>query len=857
MDTSQESGTPAEYYTTTGASSAQYYGATGGDVGQYISAAAAAGTAEAENSMYGQFIENREDQFGSNGRQTAYTASEQRTLHMRAVTQHSSEEAAAVTSEVLCRTPYYSLEEAERLEQTMADPHTLAHGQMRLMEEPDDSSMFVDSSMNYTDYFPRQLSHFRRVEYDIQGFGMNSSDSTSAMMQSSSWTARNQPDLAASGTPRVPSRQALPSRGEVAGSRFYLPTDNAMDPTASDGSQLRLSSSPVPERPTAFGYWWGSHVRFLSNLRRAVPRLSVEAATAANRAAVQAETMRTPGPKPPTGLRNVHPQSHGDLEIQETQDVASVDDHRETGRLPPPGYDQVGQQNGSNGQGGYGQGNHLNSISGPGIHEDCSSHTGHIANQPQTNTRGYGSAAYNQEGEMQGYSSYTEMLENTQSPSRDHTRHVESGHVHAHAREESRMQLPSIHQVTTQLSQQDATRRGLGADREQSTAYRLSGHQFSSSQDLSAVPPSMRVEFNPLVTYEDGDFAQIRTHQAPEANSVSSAQVTASEFPAARFYERTAATTYDRLSQQQQLAQMRARLELLPRGDVNPRAIGPLPLPVSVPIDARRAAVAAEPGLRDYHTVLREIDDRALQIEARRTMNIQEEMAQGRSRNPPMEARNASTWDHFADEAFYDGFTITAARLSNNVQRQPVIARPIPIRPSVMRNTGNTIARNASIGRGQVASAVATRRNRRTISPPVDNSLTRWRWDAARRLITMQNEGTRSGYPPPGVGVIGSGRRARASASGGAGSESTAALGSGLGSRSGSGFNATSSLPSGMSPGPGSDVTSSLGSGVGPGPGSVSTSSLGSGLVFGSGSGTSSGSSSVSGSGSASDDQPE
>ncbi|CAK7226672.1 hypothetical protein SBRCBS47491_006309 [Sporothrix bragantina] len=310
------------------------------------------------------------------------------------------------------------------------------------------------------------------------------------------------------------------------------------------------------------------------------------------------------------------------------------------------------------------------------------------------------------------------------------------------------------------------------------------------AQDLSAVPPSMRVSFNTLTAYEHGDFAQMRAQEHwPAATAATTmtttatatsaqTQVQTSEFPAARYYERP-------------LAFSRPDQVMMPEfqvpGHMQQHMYLPMPLrnsqqtsqqtsqhiqhhlpcyvphqaPLQIPqisqaYDPNRIDVSphrdnrdttsnlvrqplsfAEPGLRDYNTVIQEMEtrDRArrgvvqvqdpgyagyLQAVARLQAaedhrNNQRTIASQsleRQRVQVHSARDDGIPD-FGGEDFYDGYTASATTLPTARQLAVTQTRS-NITPSIPPGFENHFNQRVATPQGQAVSDEVSQRDTQT-----------------------------------------------------------------------------------------------------------------------------------------------
>lgn len=101
-----------------------------------------------------------------------------------------------------------------------------------------------------------------------------------------------------------------------------------------------------------------------------------------------------------------------------------------------------------------------------------------------------------------------------------------------HARENGQIRLPSPRPPTSVVRHPVPQYDHPPVNRGPLTAY-----YDRARQDLSVVPPSMRVS---LATFEDGDFTRMRQEEQATAATPQMSPFATNDFPAARFYEHTA-----------------------------------------------------------------------------------------------------------------------------------------------------------------------------------------------------------------------------------------------------------------------------------------------------------------------------
>ncbi|CAK7245354.1 MAG: hypothetical protein STHCBS139747_006934 [Sporothrix thermara] len=351
----------------------------------------------------------------------------------------------------------------------------------------------------------------------------------------------------------------------------------------------------------------------------------------------------------------------------------------------------------------------------------------------------------------------------------------------------------------------------------------------SGGQDLSAVPPSMRVTFNPLVTYEHGDFAQMRSRENWAATGASSTQVQTSDFPAARFYECPAAVSRpdhavpDFQVPQQMPAQMQPPVlqhSLQHSSQQLPYHVPHQPsrqIPQTYQADsmvisprrdrnmpsdsAQRLQSPAEPGLRDYATVIHEIEMRDL---ARRSMlngytaqylsvaqdlpvEINQQVINQQVINQQVISQQAinsqplhrnqqcvevrggrdESLSQFGEEDFYDGYSESATRLP--VNRELATTRSLNTETSAaIRKTESTFDQITTVSQGTGVSTGVIPRDVRTtgMTAGSSNALVSRQQEAILQVQGNRNDSTVIGSHIASSNVSSSNVNRRTSAAG-------------------------------------------------------------------------------------------
>ncbi|CAK7562893.1 MAG: hypothetical protein SEPTF4163_000749 [Sporothrix epigloea] len=238
-----------------------------------------------------------------------------------------------------------------------------------------------------------------------------------------------------------------------------------------------------------------------------------------------------------------------------------------------------------------------------------------------------------------------------------------------------------------------------------------SSHDVSAIQDHSAVPLSMRVSFDLGGIHEHSDGAQMRACEKRPATAATSSQARASEFPAARSCDQVVALGRPECLKSEYETSRRMPLQTTQQSwsyasGQKPNLIqkttdGTRSMGISSRHDldilsdsSRRQPLPVESGLRDYATVIQEIETRdrarrcmlegyaAYQLCVARTRAAESNRLLHRSqsfacgRNQESCYARGTTLPQFGREVIHDGITKSAARLSTH--RQPAMT-PSPV----------------------------------------------------------------------------------------------------------------------------------------------------------------------------------
>ncbi|CAK7264816.1 hypothetical protein SEPCBS57363_001272 [Sporothrix epigloea] len=284
---------------------------------------------------------------------------------------------------------------------------------------------------------------------------------------------------------------------------------------------------------------------------------------------------------------------------------------------------------------------------------------------------------------------------------RESTRQAGAVHIDS----DYRKRLPSLQQAGLVAQQEVLLNKAMYSGR----VAAESSPDASNAQDHSAVPLSMRVSFDPGVIHEHSDSALMRTCENWPATAATSSQVRASEFPAARFYAQPVA-----LGRPEHLKSDFETLRRMPLQTTRQSwSHTPPPKPYQIQkttngtrdmgisswhdLDtlsdsSRWQPLPVESGLRDYATVIHEIETRdrarrcmlegyaAYQLCVARTRAAESNQPLYRSqsfacsRNQESRYARDVTLPHFGRDMICDGITKSAARLSTT--RQPAMTQP-------------------------------------------------------------------------------------------------------------------------------------------------------------------------------------